>query len=444
VAVVQRGADQVFSSATVSVQAGLTGAACVSVVAGDPVLFGRLLTESSGIVADPRVQAVTGVGAAHVGGRYTDPHLAGLAVGAEASVVADRIVRLWRIGAESGLQVTDTYLVAVIHGCADDGIARLTGGFLAEVIHGTSVAIVTNGTDWFGWVVADPGLWEADAYVVALAQGFTHNGLSAHTGAVEAAVIGGAEVVVVAGGAVVLVGEDAITRRRVAEHSGLTLVGIWAVKVRYCSTNATGALFSQRAEAAIIADDSILFLGIRADPGSGVADARDVAIVQRGADQVFSSATVSVQAGLTGAASVSVVTDESTLFRCLLTESSGVVADPCFQAIACVGATHVGGRYTDPHLAGLTVGAEAAVVTDRVVRLRWVAATSTLRVAETGHVAVIHGCTDHRISGLTGCVLTEIYIRTGVAVVAVRTVILGWRGTFTCFRDTEARVVALA
>jgi drug/metabolite transporter (DMT)-like permease len=197
--------------------------------------------------------------------------------------------------------------VAVIHGCADDGIPWLTGGVLAEVIHGASVAIVTNRTNRFRRIVADPGLGEADAYVVALTQGFTHNGLSAYTGAIEAAVIGGAEAVVVAGGAVVFVGEDAITRRRVAEHSGLALVGIWAVKIRYWSTNATSALFSQGAEAAIVARSAVFFKWSRAAPSGRVAGARDVAIVQRGADQVFSSATVSIQAVLSRATGVSII-----------------------------------------------------------------------------------------------------------------------------------------
>jgi hypothetical protein len=149
------------------------------------------------------------------------------------------------IGTEPCLYVTDAYLVAVIHSRADDGIARLTGGVLAEVIHRTPVTIITHCTDWLGWIVADPGLWEADAYVVALTQGFTHNGLSAHTGAVEAAVIGGAEVVVVAVGAVVFVGEVTLTRDRVAESANLALVGIRAFYARCGCANATSTFFCE-------------------------------------------------------------------------------------------------------------------------------------------------------------------------------------------------------
>jgi hypothetical protein len=171
--------------------------------------------------------------------------LAGLAVGAEAAVVADRVVRLRWVGAESGLYVTDTYLVAVIHGCADDGIAWLTGGVFAEVIHRTPVAIITHCTDWLGWIVADPGLGEADAYVVALTQRLTHNGLSAHTGAIEAAVIGGAEVVVVAVGAVVFVGEGTLTRNRVAESAYLALVWIRAFYARCGCANASSTFFCE-------------------------------------------------------------------------------------------------------------------------------------------------------------------------------------------------------
>jgi hypothetical protein len=141
-----------------------------------------------------------------------------------------------------------------------------------------------------------------------------------------------------------------------------------------------------------------------------------MALISRGTHRVRTATTVAVCACLTGAAEVSIVAGDPICLGRLLAESSGVVAHSCVQAITGVGAVHGGGRYTDTRLAGLTVGAEAAVVADDPVGDRWIAAEARRGIAHTDLVALIQGRTDGRITGLADPVVAEVFYCTGVTV----------------------------
>ena len=114
VALVRRRTHGVRSTTAIAVEACLTRTACVIIIAGDPVLFRGLFTEARGVVAHTRFQTIAGLGAAYGGRSGADPCLTSLTVGAQASVIADCVVRLGRVAAEAGLHVAHTHLMAVV------------------------------------------------------------------------------------------------------------------------------------------------------------------------------------------------------------------------------------------------------------------------------------------------------------------------------------------
>jgi hypothetical protein len=164
------------------------------------------------------------------------------------------------------------------------------------VFHSAAVVIVTGGSVGLGRIVADPGFWNANTHVMALAECFADHGRGAYTGAVHASIIGSAEVAVITPRTVGLVTEITFAGLGITERCDLALIGLRALHIGHRCADAGRAFLSEGAKASIVASSTIFFTWIGADTGTRVADTRYVAIVQRGAYEVFTTTTDAVQA----------------------------------------------------------------------------------------------------------------------------------------------------
>ena len=267
---------------------------------------------------------------------------------------------------------------------------------------------------------------------MALAKGFTDNRAAAYATSCLAGVGRGAEVTVVAGGSVRFIGEATLTRNRITEGCGLTLVGFGTGDAcLYDAVTALAAL-SGGACATVIADGSVWFEWVGADARSRITGSCQVALIERCTDRVGATATVSVGAGFTCTTSVTVVTCNPVGFGRLLTESCAVVADAGFQTIAGFRAANRGCRGARSSLTGLAVGAEATIIANCVVGLGWVAAEASGYITDADLMALVEGRTHHSVARIAASADADIIHGACVSVVAGRSQVFRWIRANAC------------
>src|SRR5262249_5549595 len=179
-----------------------------------------------------------------------------------------------------------------------------------------------------------------------------------------------------------------------------------------------------------------------ADTARRVADARVVALIERGADDRARPRADARLAGVAFRAGATVVADRSV---CLFRVRAGAarrIADTGDVALTEGGADDRIPR-TDTGLTGVGLGAGVAVVAGRAVGLVGVGADTARRVADARIVALIEGGADDRIRPRADARLAGVTLRARVAVVAGRGVGLGRGRAGAGGGLAGARVVAL-
>src|SRR5439155_15320037 len=185
--------------------AGLTGVALgarVPVRAGAAVCLGRGGADAARRIADAGVVALI-EGCADDGVRPdAGAGLAGVGLGAGVTVCAGAAVRLGRVGAGAARRIADAGDVALIERAADDRVGTGADARLAGVALGAGAAVVAGRPVWPVGVGAGAASRVADAGDVALIEGGADDGVRPHAGAGLAGVGLGAGIAVGAGGAV--------------------------------------------------------------------------------------------------------------------------------------------------------------------------------------------------------------------------------------------------
>ena len=133
-------------------------------------------TKSRSWIATSSKEAITLTSTFDFAGWDANTGLAGFAIGAEICVIADGVVGFNRIRAQACGCIAYADLMAVIQGSTNDGITGLAYGVFTDVVYGTAVGVVTGGAVGLWRIVADPGFWDADTYVMALAKGIADYG----------------------------------------------------------------------------------------------------------------------------------------------------------------------------------------------------------------------------------------------------------------------------
>jgi len=218
----------------------------------------------------------------------------------------------------------------------------------------------------------------------------------------------------------------------------------WSRAVHGCqrSTLTTATFFREGAWTSIVTDGAVVFLWIGADTRSRIADTWDVAIIQRFADQVFTTATVALQAGLTRAAGVFVIARNTVKLWRLFTEACPGVTGSSFQAITLAWTLCDRFRRAGSGVAALVLGTFALIVTGHAVGGRWIAATTIFGVTEARHMALVKGSADNRVPWFTSSVFAEIDVCTGVVVVTITAIFFYGIGACACVWNAYADVVA--
>jgi len=150
--------------------------------------------------------------------------LAGVGLGAGVPIVAGRAVRLARGGADAARRVAGAGDVALIERGADDGVRADAGAGLTGVGLGASVTVRAGAAVCLGRGGADAARRIADAGVVALIERGADDGVRPDAGAGLAGVGLGAGVTVCAGAAVRLGRVGAGAARRIADAGDVALI----------------------------------------------------------------------------------------------------------------------------------------------------------------------------------------------------------------------------
>src|SRR5947207_2352557 len=253
-----------------------------AVVAGGAVGCVGRGAETRGGVADPRALRI-GL-ADHRIASGARSRLAGVGLGAGIPIVAGRAVRLARGGADAGRRVAGAGVVALIERGADDGVRPDAGAGLAGVGLGAGIAVGAGGAVRRGRVGAGPVGRVTNTSVVALIEGGADDGVPALADTCPAGVGLGASVAVVAGAAVRRgrVGAGAVGR--VTNAGVVALIERAADDGVRARAHARLAGVGLRTGVAVRAGRPVGLLGIRARAGLRIAGAGVVALSEGGAD----------------------------------------------------------------------------------------------------------------------------------------------------------------
>ena len=171
------GTHGIFAAPADSCETVFTGRASVAIAADTSISLFILRTKPRAWIAASSKEAVALIGAFDFAGWNANTGLAAFPIGAEVCVIANGVVGFNWVGAYTCSRIADADLMAVIQGSTNDGVTGLACGVFTVVIYSASVGIVTCGAIGLGRIVADPGFWDANAHVMALAERFTDHGV---------------------------------------------------------------------------------------------------------------------------------------------------------------------------------------------------------------------------------------------------------------------------
>ena len=224
VALIEGGADDWIRADAGSGLAGVGLSAEIAVVAGCPLVCGRIRAASSRGLTDPDAMALIG-GADDSIRAPTDAFLARVDSCAEISVVARRVFRHLRVGAHTGCGIAGADVVALIECRADDWIRADAGSGLAGVSLCAEIGVVAGRSVRRGRVGALTGARFAHARIVALVEGGADDWIRADTTASQTGVASRAQGAVITRCTVQLRRVGAQARSGVADTGHMAFTG---------------------------------------------------------------------------------------------------------------------------------------------------------------------------------------------------------------------------
>ncbi len=217
--------------------------------------------------------------------------LAGIGLRADIAVIAGRTIGFARFGAHSGDGVANAGIVALVERGAYDRIGPHTRACLACIRFRARIAVITGRTIGFARIGAHSGDGVANARIVALIERRAYDGIGPGTRAGLAGIGLRASIVVIACRAIGFARIGAHTRHGIADPRVVALVERGAYDRIGPGTRAGLAGIRLRTGIAVITGRTIGFARIGAHSGDGIANARIVALVERGAyDRIGSGA----------------------------------------------------------------------------------------------------------------------------------------------------------
>jgi hypothetical protein len=252
-----------------------------------------------------------------------------------------------------------------------------------------------------------------------------------------------AGVVVIAGGAVICIGIAALSRCRIARARDVALVEGGAENGIGPGAGARLTRIGLRAGVVVIAGGAVICIGIAALSRCRIARARDVALVEGGAENGIGAGTAARLTGIGLGAGVAIGASAAIRFVRVGANTRRGIAGAGVVALIERHAHDGVGPGACPQLTGIGLGAGIAVIASAAIRLVRIRTNARRRIADADVMALVERRARNGIGARTRARLTRIGLRARIAVVANDAIGLVWIRANARHRIACARIVAL-